>query len=438
MAAFKAATDLGVPAAIASSTVSGGRLAGALAKESARLREALAADALAAAATPGDRSGSMELRETVASVADSLERICLEARALEAQVQAPGGEDGTNAEPQAISTVQSKKTYTGHKEGVCAIAVVDACRVVTASDDKTLRIWVVSGETSSSNCCSSVLEGHTDVVNAVAAVGPDRIISGSRDKSVKSWNVDTCECLLTFKGHSRGVCAVVTLNTSIDAAAPCTAASASQDKTVKIWDLSNGACKHTLSGHRNIVHCLVTMGGGFMATGSEDKTLRVWNLSDTKESDQSQCIATLEGHRAGVSGLAVLHAAASIDGATEQPPHAPLPRIVSASKDRTLKIWVATSIVGDWQCSQTLEGHTAYVRHVLVLDAGRIVSASSDRTLRIWDRHSDDLFHCVASLEGHSDTVLCAATLDHFTILSGSDDSTMRSWTLPTDDIRLK
>ena len=79
-------------------------------------------------------------------------------------------------------------------------------------------------------------------------------------------------------------------------------------------------------------------------------------------------------------------------------------RVVSASVDRTLKVWdVATG-----KCVATLEGHSKRVKCVAVFpDGRRVVSGSEDKTLKVWDVETGE---CVATLEGHSDVVRRAAS----------------------------
>ena len=60
--------------------------------------------------------------------------------------------------------------------------------------------------------------------------------------------------------------------------------------------------------------------------------------------------------------------------------------VVSASDDKTLKVWDLES----GQALRTLEGHSEWVDGVAVRQDGKLaVSASWDKTLRVWDLESD-------------------------------------------------
>ena len=70
-------------------------------------------------------------------------------------------------------------------------------------------------------------------------------------------------------------------------------------------------------------------------------------------------------------------------------------RAVSASDDRTLKVWDLASGAE----LHTLSGHTGWVRAVAVTPDGRqAVSASDDNTLKVWDLASGAELH---TLSGH-------------------------------------
>ena len=71
------------------------------------------------------------------------------------------------------------QTLEGHSEGVTAVAVLDADRIVSGSVDCTLKVWnTTSGE------CLQTLSGHSRPVRAVAVLDADRIVSASGDKAL--------------------------------------------------------------------------------------------------------------------------------------------------------------------------------------------------------------------------------------------------------------
>src|SRR5262249_41934242 len=119
-------------------------------------------------------------------------------------------------------------------------------------------------------------------------------------------------------------------------------------------------------------------------------------------------IRTLEGHLAPVSGCAF-----SPDGKL----------IVSASNDRTLKVWDALT----GQTLRSLESHSDYVSGCVFSPDGKlIVSASDDRTLKVWDAQ---MGQTLRSLEGHSGCVSgCAFSPDGKLIVSASWDGTLKIW----------
>jgi len=136
--------------------------------------------------------------------------------------------------------------------------------------------------------------------------------------------------------------------------------------SVGLWhplpDLPHPALIRTLHGHTNRVSgCAVSPDGAFIVSASEDRTLKVWDART------GQARLTLHGHTNRVRGCAV-----SPDGAF----------IVSASWDTMLKVWDARS----GEARLTLHGHTNRVRGCAVSpDGAFIVSASWDTTLKVWD-----------------------------------------------------
>ena len=77
----------------------------------------------------------------------------------------------------------------------------DGSRIVTASSDKTARLWDAR-----SGRLFAILSGHTDEVNAVA-YSPDgsRIITASSDKTARLWDAHDGHALLILSAHTAPV-----------------------------------------------------------------------------------------------------------------------------------------------------------------------------------------------------------------------------------------
>ncbi len=107
-----------------------------------------------------------------------------------------------------------------------------------------------------------------------------RIISASFDKILTVWVGNGL--IRTLKGHSGVVtgCAFSAEGHFI--------VSASQGKTLKVWDVWTGGLIRTLNGHFDaITACAISADGRFIASASSDKSLKVW------ETASGHCLATL-------------------------------------------------------------------------------------------------------------------------------------------------
>lgn len=386
-----------------------------------------------------------------------------------------------NALPLFRNRCLSKGTYldrsifesAGHEEPISVLAVLQDGRLISGSDDCTLRVWdAATGE------CTQALEGHTSAITCVAVLPDQRMVSGSFDNTLRVWDVGTGECLQTLKGHRDWIKCVTVLPDGrvVSGSADCTlrvwdaatgkcqatlkghksqitcvavlpdgrVVSGSWDNTLRVWDAVTGECAQTLEGHTDMVFCVVVLPDGRVVSGSGDNTLQVWDAGTGKcvkildghrlpidcvtvlpngrvvsGSDDStlrvwdaatgQCVQTLEGHRLPITCIAVHQ-----DG-----------RIVSGSIDRTLRVWDAAS----GKCQQTMEGYEGSIYRIAVLPDGRVVSGSWDNTLRVWDAATG---RCQQTLKGHRSQVYCVAILPNGRVVSGSDDSTLRVWDAAT------
>ena len=122
----------------------------------------------------------------------------------------------------------------GHLGSVYSVAFShDNKTLASASCDKTIKLWDVSGDTPKEK---ATLTGQTDHVRCVA-FSPDNktLASCSTDKTVKLWDVsgDTPKEKGTLRGHSREVYSVAFSPDNK------TLASASDDETVKLWNTND-------------------------------------------------------------------------------------------------------------------------------------------------------------------------------------------------------
>ena len=119
-------------------------------------------------------------------------------------------------------------------------------------------------------------------------------------------------------------------------------ASGSDDCTIKIWDWELGELERTIKGHTRAVLDVDyggPRGGTLLASCSSDLTIKLWNPGDDYKN-----IRTLPGHDHSVSAVRFIPS-----GAAGAPSSGNL--LVSASRDKSLKIWDVTT----GYCVKTLQ-----------------------------------------------------------------------------------
>lgn len=177
-----------------------------------------------------------------------------------------------------------KKVLKGHSHFIQDLSLSQDSRyALTASWDKTLRLWDIARGTTSRR-----FVGHSGDVLSVA-FSPDnrQIASGGRDKNLKIWNtVGECKFTVEQHAHQDWVSCVKFYN---DLKNPIVV-SASWDKTIKVWDNQSMALKHTFVGHKAQINCIEMAPGTFyLASGGKDGLAMVWNVVDGQFLGQIDC-----------------------------------------------------------------------------------------------------------------------------------------------------
>jgi len=263
----------------------------------------------------------------------------------------------------------------------------DGQKIVTASADRTARVWDVHGVP------LATLTGHSDAVNR-ACFSPDgkHLLTASDDSTARLWGEDGRQ-ITQLSGHEGAV------KDAVFSADGYLILTASADRTSRVWDIE-GDCVAILTGHTGPVNSSVfSPDGELILTASADGTARLWHRQGTP-------VATLTGHTASVN-----HGEFSPDGR----------RVLTASADGTARLWDLTG-----RSIATLSGHMGSVIHASFSpDGQRIVTASADGTARVWDR--DGL--PVVILGEHLGPVNYAAfSPDGFFIVTASADGSVRLW----------
>jgi WD40 repeat protein/nucleoside phosphorylase/type II secretory pathway predicted ATPase ExeA len=174
------------------------------------------------------------------------------------------------------------------------------------------------------------------------------------------------------------------------------------EESLKIRLPQNSRIKSLFAHGSPVSSCAFNAAGTRIVSASGDKTVKLW------DAQSYALLHTFEGHGSFVTSCA-FNAAGT--------------RIVSASGDKRVNLWDAES----YALLHTFEGHGREVTSCAFNAAGtKIVSASGDKTVKLWDAQSYALLH---TFEGHGSFVTsCAFNAAGTRIVSASRDKTVKLW----------
>jgi WD40 repeat protein len=291
-------------------------------------------------------------------------------------------------------------TLKGHASTLRSAAFnSDGAKIVTASDDMTARVW-----NSQTGVELLVLKGHTARINSAEySLDGMRIVTGSDDMTARVWDAQTGVELRALKGHTSGVAAA---SFNADGKRIVTA---SGDRSARVWDAESGAAQRTLKGHSNLVQTAAfSPDGSRIVTAGNDWFVRLW--------DASTGVAPRPFGFRGHTHV-VYSAAFSRNGS----------RIVTAGADRTARVWDAQE-GGELLI---IRGHSSGIHSAAFSpDAKRIVTASGDHTARVWDARTGPEYQV---LQGPTGIIHAAAiSPDGKQVAVGGGNQTVRVWNAET------
>lgn len=293
------------------------------------------------------------------------------------------------------------QTIKDHTDSVLCVRF-DSRRLVSCSKDRTVRLYQFENSDAPEGKCvlspGMILGTHRAAVNAVSLAG-SRVISASGDKSLRIWDARTGALLRTLEGHhARGIAA-------LDAWAPPEVESSASV-------LNKASLPTSLISRGD----LTLRDEGLMRTGSGSRRREKESLLVLSGSSDRHVRLYDVGARRGWSSTPEFHdplpLPLSADGAEALGAGGVCKACGNPNPDRRLGVLVGgPDAVGAGGATEprrasvaATEAHTDLVRSV-ALGADFVVSGSYDQSIKVWDRETGYL---VADLSGrHEGRVFC-------------------------------
>ncbi|OAX34764.1 hypothetical protein K503DRAFT_420176 [Rhizopogon vinicolor AM-OR11-026] len=311
--------------------------------------------------------------------------------------------------PQPIKRITTPcRELKDHQGDILAVAVfpqADEHRMVTASYDKTLRLWDLKD-----GVVLKKMRGHHGKVETVAVSRDGQFIaSGDLDGEFIAWNGGTGEPLTkTIKVHSKQI---ETLDFSPDGAVLATG---SWDKMTKLWSTKTWDVQGNPIGCDADVNCVRFSPSGEQLAIATKNNIQIWNPY-TRES--------IAKFKSAITPAWNFSLAWTPDGT----------RLLSggSTSDPTIREWDTLT----WQqVGDPWSGHSGQIHSIAVSPTGGLVaSASQDSHVRLWclsDRRAIAMFK--ASNEMYS----VSFSMDGKHILCGGKDMIITEWAVPGDALQ--
>ncbi|XP_041472197.1 apoptotic protease-activating factor 1-like [Lytechinus variegatus] len=288
--------------------------------------------------------------------------------------------------------------YKGHTSWVMSVKFdVKGERLVSASDDETVRTWKVEyghGKDLNSvwkrDFTACFCEGEKRLKFVVAGDNKNRcLVTDGR-------NADQTRILSEESRRIRAF-ALSSDNTKV--------AYGSDGGAVKVANVESHAVERSLDAHsKEVRQCLFTSEGYTLITCSNDSLIKIW--------PEGREVIVCKGHTQAVTQCQLFEKDT---------------RILSSSHDATLKIWELSS----GNCLATIEAHSDWIFMCSISpDYSLVASVSVDKTAKVWDLQSHKLKKV---LDNHNETVrTCRFSPDCTLLATGDDNGIIRIWNIST------
>ena len=207
------------------------------------------------------------------------------------------------------------------------IAMRDERRIISASNDKTIRIWDTETGQETAKILGQIGGGPEGMIYAIALI-PDKLApASSKQGSIRGQAPDK----LAPESSNQG-----SLSPSVPIGEWLAVGGLFNDPNgvvIRIYDLNTGALIKVLKSHANVVYDLsVSKDRRYLVSGSGDTTVKVWDIANN-----FSLVHTFEGHTNDVYAVRILRSGGDYNPLT--PFDKGDYRIVSAGFDNKAILW---------------------------------------------------------------------------------------------------
>ncbi len=170
-----------------------------------------------------------------------------------------------------IKKLKKIKSINAHNDWVSAVSVFPSGKIISVSDDKSIKIWE-----NSFKLLQKINDAHYDEIIDVNIKDENNFVTSSDDKHIKTWikidNFFTINQIIK-KAHNLGIRKIIYLeNYNI--------ISCSIDKTIKIWEFVNNKYQlMTIIKDLSYVKSLLLLKDKNILISSGDNGTKFWNFN---------------------------------------------------------------------------------------------------------------------------------------------------------------